>query len=143
MSSRRPITRAKAKRILEAPLIDAIDLINQFSLEDEIPSESISAEPARSPTTDFFDSEEDIMSYPYPRYNGEADAEAHIRAYMTTWQANHVSKRFGLVETNISKIAEFGLSLDRQATRSRSSPTSTNSRKNLSNYSIEASRNGT
>ena len=55
------------------------------------------------------------MPYPYPRYNGEADAEAHIRAYLTTWQANHASKRLGLVEANISKIAEFGLSLDGQA----------------------------
>ena len=55
------------------------------------------------------------MPYPYPRYNGEADAEAHIRNYLTTWQANHASKRLGLVEANISKIAEFGLSLDGQA----------------------------
>ena len=54
------------------------------------------------------------MPYPYPPYNGEADAEAHIRAYLTTWQANHTSKRLGLVEANISKIAEFGLSLDGQ-----------------------------
>ena len=145
MSSRRPITRAEAKRILEAPLVDAIDLINQFSLEDEIPSESVPAEPVRleatfrvdstttstnnpsgfenpfehtpprSPTSDFSDLEEDSMPYPYPRYNGEADAEAHIRAYLTTWQANHASKRLGLVEANISKIAEFGLSLDGQA----------------------------
>ena len=64
---------------------------------------------------DFSDSEEDTMPYPYPRYNGEADAEAHIRAYLTTWQANHASKRLGLIEANISKIAEFGLSLNREA----------------------------
>ena len=145
MSSRCPITRAEAKRILAAPLVDAIDLINQFSLQDETPSESVPAKPfrleaafrvdstttstnnhsgfenpfehtpPRSPPTDFSDSEEDTMSYPYPRYNGEADAEAHIRAYLTTWQANHASKRLGLVEANISKIAEFGLSLDGQA----------------------------
>ena len=56
------------------------------------------------------------MPYPYPCYNGEADAEAHIRAYLTTWQANHTSKRLGLIEANISKIDEFKLSLDRQAT---------------------------
>ena len=71
MSSRRPITRAKAKRILEAPLIDAIDLINQFSLEDEtlfrVDSTTTSTNnhsgfenpfehtPPRSPTTDFSD----------------------------------------------------------------------------------------
>ena len=55
------------------------------------------------------------MPYPYPRYNGEADAEAHIRAYLTTWQVNHASKRLGMIEANIAKIAEFGLSLDGQA----------------------------
>ena len=55
------------------------------------------------------------MSYPYPRYNDEADAEAHIRAYLTTWQANHASKRLGVTKANISKIAEFGLSLEGQA----------------------------
>ena len=145
MSSRRPITRAEAKRILEAPIADAIDLINKFSPQDENPSESVLADlvrleaafrvdstttstnnhsgsedpfehtPPRSPRADFSDSEEDTMPYPYPRYNGEADAEAHIRAYLTTWQANHASKRLGLIEANISKIAEFGLSLDGQA----------------------------
>ena len=56
------------------------------------------------------------MPYPYPRYNGEANAEAHIRAYLTRWQANHASEHLGLIEANISKIAEFRLSLDGQAT---------------------------
>ena len=55
------------------------------------------------------------MSYPYPRYNGKADTEAHIRVYLTTWHANHASKRLGVIEANISKITEFGLSLDGQA----------------------------
>ena len=55
------------------------------------------------------------MPDPYPRYNGDADAEAHICAYLTTWQVNHASKRLGLIEANISKIAKFGLSLDGQA----------------------------
>ena len=54
------------------------------------------------------------MPYPYPHYNGEADAEVHIRAYLTTWQANHASKRLGLIKANISKIEEFRLSLDGQ-----------------------------
>ena len=72
--------------------------------------------PPQSPIMDFSaDSEEDTISYPYPRYNGESDAEAHIRAYLTTWQANHASKRLGMTEANISKIAELGLSLDGQA----------------------------
>ena len=145
MSSRCPITRAEAKQILEAPTADVIDLINQFLLQDETPSEFVPAElvrlepalrvdstttstnnhsrsedpfehtPPRSPLTHFSDFEEDTMPYPYPRYNGEADAEAHIRAYRTTWQVNHVSKRLVMIEANISKIAEFGLSLDGQA----------------------------
>ena len=57
------------------------------------------------------------MSYPYPRYNGKADTEAHIRVYLTTWHANHASKRLGVTEANISKITEFRLSLDGQAAR--------------------------
>ena len=56
------------------------------------------------------------MSYPYLRYNGEADAEAHIRAYLTTWQANHALQRLASTEANISKIVEFGQSLEGQAT---------------------------
>ena len=72
--------------------------------------------PPQRPLTDFsIDSEEDTMSYPYPRYNDEADAEAHIRAYLTTWQANHASKRLRVTEANISKVAEFELSLDGRA----------------------------
>ena len=116
VSSRRPITRVEAKRIHEAPFSDAIDLMNQISLQDETPSKSVPTEPLRhevmfcvnttttktynhyrfknpfehrppqSPPTDFFeDSEEDTMSYPYPRYNDEPDMKAHIRAYLTTW----------------------------------------------------------
>ena len=56
------------------------------------------------------------MPYAYPRYNDEADVEAHIRAYLTTWQANHASKRLAVTEAHTSKIVEFGLSLDGQAT---------------------------
>ena len=54
------------------------------------------------------------MPYPYPHYNGEANAEAHIHAYLMTWQANIASKRLSMIEANISKIGEFGLSLDLQ-----------------------------
>ena len=28
------------------------------------------------------------MMYPYIRYNDEADAEAHVRAFLITWEAN-------------------------------------------------------
>ena len=72
--------------------------------------------PPRSPLIDFSaDSKENTTPYPYPRYNGEADAEAHICTYLTTWQANHTPKRLRMIEANISKLAEFGLSLDGQA----------------------------
>ena len=72
--------------------------------------------PPRSPLTNFsVDSEEDTMPYPYPPYNDESDGEAHICTYLTTWQVNHASKRLGMIEANISKIAEFGLFLDDQA----------------------------
>ena len=47
MSSRCPINRAEAKQILEAPIADAIDLVNQFSLQDKTPSESVRDEPVR------------------------------------------------------------------------------------------------
>ena len=85
---------------------------NHFGTED--PFEHT---PPRSPPVVFSDSEEDTIPYPYPRYNGEADAKAHIRAYLMTWQANHASKCLVMIEANISKIAEFGLSLDGQEAR--------------------------
>ena len=66
-----------------------------------------------SPPRDFTDDPEyEKMSYPYPRYNGEADTQAHVHAFLTTWQANHASQRLVVAEANISKIAEFGLSLE-------------------------------
>ena len=64
----------------------------------------------------FVDIEEDTMPYPYPRYNGEADAEAHVGTFLTTWQANHVSQCLVADEANISKIDEFGLWLEGHTT---------------------------
>ena len=56
------------------------------------------------------------MPYPYPRYTYDVDVEAHVQAFLTTWQANHVSQRLSATDVETSKIAEFGLSLDGQAT---------------------------
>ena len=56
------------------------------------------------------------MSYPYPKYNDEADAEDHVRAFLTTWQTNHVSQRLSEADADKSKIVELGLSLDGQST---------------------------
>ena len=71
--------------------------------------------PQSLPTDVFKNFEEDTMPYSYPRYNNEADAEAHIRAYLTTWKEHHASKHLRMREANISKISEFRLSLDGHA----------------------------
>ena len=42
--------------------------------------------------TEYVD-EEETMPHPYPKYNDELDTEAHVRAFLTTWRANHVSQR--------------------------------------------------
>ena len=62
------------------------------------------------------------MPYPYPRYTDGLDAESHIRAFGSTWQANHSTQRLSLTEIAASKIvaskiAEFTLSLDGPAAR--------------------------
>ena len=56
------------------------------------------------------------MLYPYPKYNDEADAEAYVRTFLTTWQTNHVSQRLSEASADKSKILEFGLLLDGQST---------------------------
>ena len=55
----------------------------------------------------FHQQQEDTMLYPYPKYHDEADTEAHIRAFLTTWQANHVSQRLSKTDADKSQIAEF------------------------------------
>ena len=42
--------------------------------------------------------------------------EAHVHIFLSTWQANHVSPRLATVDAETSKIVEFGLSLEGQAT---------------------------
>ena len=59
--------------------------------------------------------EEDTIPYPYPKYHDEPDVEAHICAFLTMWQANHVSQRLSEVAADKLKIAEFGLSLEGQS----------------------------
>ena len=44
------------------------------------------------------------MLYSYPQYNDELDAEVHVRAFLTTWQANHVSQR--LVEADAKRVED-------------------------------------
>ena len=52
------------------------------------------------------------MPYPYPQYTDGPDAESHIRAFVSTWQANHFTQRLTTTKIESSKIAEFTLSLD-------------------------------
>ena len=55
---------------------------------------------------------DDTMPYPYPKYRDEADAEAHVYAFLQTWEANHISQRLTEPEAERSKIAEFGITLE-------------------------------
>ena len=55
---------------------------------------------------------EDTKPYPYPKYNDEVDVKAHVRAFLMTWQDNHVSQKLSEADANKSKIAEFGLALE-------------------------------
>ena len=57
------------------------------------------------------------MPYPYPRYTDDPDAESHIRAFVSTWQANHSTQRLSPAEIDASKIAQFTLCLDGPAAR--------------------------
>ena len=54
----------------------------------------------------------DTMPYPYSRYTDGPDAESHIRAFVSTWQANHSTHRLTATEIESSKITKFTLSLD-------------------------------
>ena len=55
---------------------------------------------------------DDTMPYPYSKYKDGADAEAHIRDFLTTWEINHATQRLSTTAEDKSKIAEFILSLD-------------------------------
>ena len=67
--------------------------------------------PARALTPD------DDMSFQYPKYRDDPDAEAHVHAFQQTWEANHVSQRLTAAEEERSKIAEFGVTLEGPAAR--------------------------
>ena len=56
--------------------------------------------------------EEDTMPYPYSKYRDGADAEAHIRDFLTTWEINHAAQRLSAATEGKSKIDEFVQSLD-------------------------------
>ena len=56
------------------------------------------------------------MPYLYHRYNNKPDTEEHVSAFLTMWQANHVSQHLVEADANASKIVKFELSLDDQET---------------------------
>ena len=123
VGSRRPCTRVESRRAKDgnSTNLEFVEQIQQEAEEelrevlgldthnssDEEPSEQHRY--LRNLVEVF---EEDTMPYPYPKYNDEADTEAHMRAFLTPWQANHVSQRLSEADAAKSKIAEFGLSLD-------------------------------
>ena len=61
--------------------------------------------------------EDDTMLYPYQKYRNDPDAEAHVYAFLQTWEENHVSQRLTGPEAEWSKIAEFGMTLEGPAAR--------------------------
>ena len=79
----------------------------------------VSPPPERNPFPTLPDDPDlDIVAYhPYVRYTDGPDAEAHIRSFLNTWQANHLTQRLTDAEIDASKIAEFTLSLDGPAAR--------------------------
>mgnify|MGYP000515287986 CR=1 FL=1 len=46
------------------------------------------------------------MLYPYPKYNDEADAEMHVRLFLMTWQANHVSQRLSQADVDAQLLCD-------------------------------------
>ena len=119
VESRRPRTRSESQHA-EGGIFDSSEVTEpvQQEVEGELrarpylrtDSSSDEEQLAQSYLVDLC--EEDKMSYPYPKYNDKADAEAHVRTFLMIGQANHVSQRWLEVDANKSKIADFGLSFD-------------------------------
>ena len=61
--------------------------------------------------------EDDTMPYPYLKYRDDPDAEAHVYAFLQTWEANHVSQRLTELEAEWSKVTEFGMTLEGSVVR--------------------------
>ena len=73
------------EEVIPVPTSPVEDVIRMQPSEEEVIIVPIPMEP-----TERVD-EHNTMLLPYPKYNNEPDVEAHIRAFLTTWQANHVS----------------------------------------------------
>ena len=73
--------------------------------EDQVPTPP-SAQPFK----------ENTMLYPYSKYQDDPNVEAHVYAFLQTWEANLVSQQPTDVESKRSKIAAFGMTLEGPAT---------------------------
>ena len=59
----------------------------------------------------------ETMAHPYSKYQDDLNAEAHVYAFLHTWEPNHVSQR--LIDTKVerSKIMELGMTFEGPSTR--------------------------
>ena len=55
--------------------------------------------------------------YLYPKYRDDPDAEAHVYAFLQTWEENHVSQRLIEPEAERSKITKIGMTLEGSTAR--------------------------
>ena len=51
----------------------------------------------------------DTMSYPYSKYRDDLNAEAHVYAFLHTWEPNHVSQHLTDTKVECLKITKFGM----------------------------------
>ena len=109
-----PTAEEVKDRVLTPPTEEAKDRVSTPTAED-----ARNRTPPKERRERYTHSEQpdDTMPYPYPKYRGDPDAEAHVYAFLQTWEANHVSKRLTEPEAERSKVAEFGMMLEGPATR--------------------------
>ena len=84
--------------------------------EDKRPPKEEEERPATPPT--HVPTPDDDMSFQYPRYRDDPDAESHVHAFQQTWETKHVSQCLNVAEEERSKMAEFGMTLEGHIARS-------------------------
>ena len=57
------------------------------------------------------------MSYPYPKYSNHPNARWHFKQFHSIWAMNHKIQGLSTTNAEQSKIVEFQLSLEEQASR--------------------------
>ena len=77
------------------------------------PRESPKEQEERPPTPpDRVLTPDDDVPYQYPKYRDDLDMEAHVYAFLQTWEANHVSQQLNDAKVERWKIAKFGMTLE-------------------------------